>query len=693
MKQCYKSLLFLLVVVESLLIALSPAGAQQIQWASSVVFEYNAFGQDSWSGRQVLGPPDALPFGQLHPNAYRITEESGFGKIVLGFDNPIHVKQLIIVENYLPGRIDKISLYDEEDQEHLLHQPKNQVLNIQYRLLTISTDKTPYKVTKVAINLSTYHNPGWSQIDAVGISEEIIPKSEIELFQNEFNYIFDEKLTFVSKKAHLGPNINSIYNEAKPLISPDGRTLYFVRENAPQNIGGIYDQQDIYYSNLINGEWTIAQNIGSPLNDELPNGICTISPDGNTLWVMNFYHENGLVEDGLSVTHRTDNGWSKPEPLRIENFYNKNDYQDYFMSNDGTVLLMAIERDDTYGDQDLYVSFHQGDNRWSRPRNLGGTINTDKVEYAPFLSPDNLTLFYSSNGRYYDNEDSDIYYTKRLDREWKEWSKPENIGVEVNTPAWDAYFALAANAKHAYFVSNHKETVKLDKQKNPDKDIYQIGLGIEPKNDEIFVLRGRTIEKNTGNPVKANIMCTVRGSGHQEENKYEVSSPVSGEFNIMLNNRFNYRVEVESEGFLPFNLPLTINDSTSKERYFAITIEMVPIKPGESFEINDLFFVQSRSEILPESLPTLNKLVDMLNKHPELSIELGGHTDNLGSKRANLELSLQRAESVKQYLLEQGISRKRIKAIGYGSKFPVIRGSDPDRAKINRRVEVKILDA
>jgi len=124
-----------------------------IQWASGVYFEYNNYDNELWSGKQVIGPPDARPLGQLNPNAFRIKEESGFGKIIVGYDQPVPIRQIVIVENYLPGRISKISVFDELDNEYLIHNPQLKVMNIQHRILSITIDKTPFPVKKVAIVL------------------------------------------------------------------------------------------------------------------------------------------------------------------------------------------------------------------------------------------------------------------------------------------------------------------------------------------------------------------------------------------------------------------------------------------------------------------------------------------------------------------------------------------------------------
>jgi outer membrane protein OmpA-like peptidoglycan-associated protein len=656
-----------------------------IQWASEVAFEYNSYDTASWSGLQAVGPPDARPLGQLNPNAFRIRDEAGFGKIIVGYQQPIRIQQIIIVENYLPGRISKISVFDELNNEYLIHNPKLRVMNIQHRILSITLDKTPFPVKKVAINLSTYHNPGWAQIDAIGICEQPVSNDALHDLEGDYNYIFNEQLTFIDVREKLGPNINSDYNDIKPLLSPDGRTMYFVREYSHENTGGQFDPQDIYYSNWINERWTVAQNMGEPLNDEYANGICTISPDGNTMWVQNFYNRDGTVEDGLSVTHRTDTGWSKPQRVYIQDFHNNSEYQDYYISNNGRILILAVERNDSYGDQDLYVSFLLGENRWSKPRSLGPKVNSPMVEYAPFIAPDNLTLFFSSNG-HSGTGDSDIYFSKRLDDSWSYWTEPEPLSEDVNTEGWDGYFTLAANAKYAFFVTDYSDSDP--EKKLPDRDIYSIGYTTEPMPANMLMVKGIVKEKGSRKYVEANVLCNAHVG---KDNVFDVANENSGRYKLILDNTKDYSMEVIAEGYMPYSRALRFTDTTAVESPIVINIELTPLGIGHKFQINDLFFVQSRSEILPESLPTLDNLALILRNNPTMMIELGGHTDNIGSKKANLKLSKSRAESVKAYLIESGISESRLKTTGYGSKYPKFKNSDPESRRHNRRVEVKIL--
>ena len=495
-----------------------------------------------------------------------------------------------------------------------------------------------------------------------------------------------EEIIFLAKKERLGNNVNSKYLESKPVISPDGSTLFFARKNAPNNMGGKRDDQDIYVSDWILDEWSYAHNLDRPLNDKWPNGICSVSPDGNTLLLINAYHENGKIEDGVSISRKTTSGWSFPVTQEIEDYYNLSRFQDYFMSNSGMVLICAVEREDSKGSLDLYVSMRKSDDSWTRPVNMGSTINTEQVEFAPFLASDNKTLYFASNGRRGYGE-SDIYYSKRLDDTWTSWSRPTNIGKSVNSMNWDAYYTISAKGDYAYFISNSG----LDKKINMnaiDDDIYRIALGKDEKPGPVVLVKGKVINSKTKQPVQAAIYYESIPSGI--EDGLASSDPVNGNYTITLPAGQKYGFRAEAKGYIAVSQYV---DFTAVGIYREIVsdLELIPLMAGETIELNNVFFVQSSPEMLPESRSELERILQLLNDHPTLAIELGGHTDNQGSSAANLKLSEDRALAVMNFLIENGIDKSRLNHKGYGGTRPVASNASAESRSKNRRVEIKIV--
>ncbi|MDZ7607425.1 MAG: OmpA family protein [Cyclobacteriaceae bacterium] len=673
-----------ILIVGILLFAIG-AKAQEIQWASSVDFQFNQFSEAEYSATQLVGAPDAAPYGQMSKNAFRINAETGFGSVTLRYDNPQQVGQIVIVESYLPGRISKIMLYDTDDNSYTVYEAKPTGKAVSHNVLSVKIDKTPYLVQKVAVHLNTYTAKGWAQIDAVGICEEeykgeIIPGAIAAAATTE------EEIVIVADKERLSDNINTKFLESKPIISPDGKTLYFARKNYPGNTGGKRDDQDIYVSDLIVKEWSLALNPGKPLNDKLPNGVCSVSPDGNTLTVINAYHDDGTVEDGVSVSRKMSSGWSFPVKQDIDDFQNLSEYQDYCVSNSGKVLISAVQRADSRGDQDLYVSFRTGEDSWSKPVNMGKVINTPKVEFAPFLASDGKTLYFASNGHRGFGE-SDIFYTRRQDDTWTNWSAPVNIGKSINSSAWDGYYTVSAKGDFAYFISTAGALNKVDSNLT-DEDIFRISLSKEAKPDPVVLITGRVINSKTKQPIKADIF--YESLPKNDENGIATSDPVNGNYKIVLPAGKVYGFRAEAKGFIAISQN---EDFTAVTDYREINrdLELTPLKVGESVQLNNLFFVQSKAEILPESQPEMERLLKLLNENPTLEIELGGHTDNQGSSVANLKLSEERALAIMNYLLENGINKKRLTSKGYGGTKPIASNASVETRQKNRRVEITIM--
>lgn len=491
-----------------------------------------------------------------------------------------------------------------------------------------------------------------------------------------FHQTMGQMLTFESEKENLGSAINSSFPEVKPIISSDGKTLYFCRQNHPLNVKGEKDDQDIYYSKFIGNKWTTASNIGAPLNDKYANGINSVSGDDHTVLIFNG-NTSGDDIPGAEISRKTKDGWSVPIKLEIKDFHNYSEFEDYQLTSDNKFLIMAVERDDSMGDQDLYVSFHQSDDSWGIPINLGDQINTEMAEFSPYLASDGKTLYFSSEG--HDGlGSSDIYYSKRLDDSWRNWSTPKNLGPSINTPELDAYFTIDAAGDYAYFVS----------MEDGQRDIFKIKLHHDFKPDPVLMVFGFVVDANSKKPIE----CEVRFEDLETGNELGIahSNPETGKYNIILQagKKYGFRAASPNHMAIEENIDLSsIHEYKEIER----DLFLAPIEIGQVVKLNNVFFERSKFNLLPTSYPTLDRLVDMLKKNPSMEIELGGHTDNSGSSSLNLQLSLNRVESVKQYIVDRGVSPSRLTTKGYGSAKPVASNQSEETRKLNRRVEFTIL--
>ena len=487
-------------------------------------------------------------------------------------------------------------------------------------------------------------------------------------------------LHYAQPPQHLGSAINSPYEEMTPVITPNGKGIFFSRRYDPENTGGANDIQDVYYSQWSNKRWSKPANIGQPINNSGPNAVFAVSPDGNTLLLMNTYTPQGKQKGmGLSLSHRTSNGWSVPEDVKMRSYYNKSFFNEYFLSNDGKVILLAVQRDDTRGSRDLYVSFNEGQGIWSEPKNLGNAINTPGTELSPFLAADGTTLYFSSVGHpgYGKN---DIFMSKRLDDSWGNWSTPINLGKPINSSGTDAYYSLPASGAYAYFVSNKNGLGR--------NDIFKIALPKAVKPEPVVLVHGKVLNSKTNAPLATAITY------HDFETSIEAgiarSSPSSGYYEIVLPISKVYSFFAEKSGFYSVQERLDLNNIEGYQE-LERDLYLTPIEVGQTVQLNNVLFYRSEARLIPTSYAELNKLAEMLKTNQGIYIELSGHTDNVGDPKKNLVLSEQRADAVKDYLVSQGTGTDKIKCHGYGGSKPIASNMHESTRRLNRRVEFKIV--
>ncbi len=254
-------------------------------------------------------------------------------------------------------------------------------------------------------------------------------------------------------KVRLPGVINSYRPTIQPLLTPDGKRLYFDRKYHPLNVGMNKDCDDIWYSDRnSDGTWNAPVNVGPPLNTSDCDVLFSISPDGKTALVGGEY-ENGVKHPGFSMTKWDGKAWGTPQKIVIPDFYNRSGYFYANLSADGNVMLMGLQRDDTQGSLDLYFSLKDKSGVWSAPKTLGAVVNTKGFDVSPFLALDGKTLYYSTDGLGGYGK-ADLFMTHRLDETWQNWSKPINLGGSINTEADEHSVSLNASGDTACIVSS-----------------------------------------------------------------------------------------------------------------------------------------------------------------------------------------------------------------------------------------------
>ncbi|HZX74544.1 MAG TPA: OmpA family protein, partial [Cyclobacteriaceae bacterium] len=286
---------------------------------------------------------------------------------------------------------------------------------------------------------------------------------------------------------------NSNYMETGPLISSNGKRLFYSRYGHPSNTGGAEDI-DIWYNEFNDStqSWSDAINIGSPLNNKGPNFVCEVGWTNDTLMLANRYDKKGRMKAGLSVSVWNGKTWSIPAPIQVKNDYNMAENVGYDLSSYRNVLLISEEKVDSYGKTDLYVAFRDRSSvrTTTESFNLGQVINSTGSERSPFLTDDTKTLYFASDGHNGYGK-LDIFRSHRLDDTWTNWSKPENLGPGINTPFDDRNFGFGTTSRYAYYSRGINET---------RTDIYLVPLSA------LFVL-----EKTAVNDLAAKTTATEPG--------------------------------------------------------------------------------------------------------------------------------------------------------------------------------------
>lgn len=651
------------------------AFSQKVEWASKVEEYSSEISGLFFSAQQIIGKPNVNPFGEENPNAWTPSRPTRIEFIKVGFDKPMKIRQVTIIESYGPGSLYRIYAYDRSENEYLLMTLDPKAVALTGRVKNVFVPLTTYEVASIKLVVDGSSVDGYSSIDAIAISDLMIPiVPEINIAKNVRSDLAVQRL---------GDNVNSDDREVGPVLAPDGKTIFFSRQAHEGNEGGVNDAEDIWYSELdtATGEWQIAKNIGVPLNNEYPNFVSSVTNDGNSILLIlgNRYIDGKKPKIGVSISTKQGDTWTLPKAIEIEDDYNLSYNVDYYMGNSRKVLVMAYERDDSYGERDLYVSFNKKDNTWTAPMNIGKKVNTLGEEAAPFLASDEKTLYFTTSG-YKGFGKSDIYVTTRLDDTWKNWSEPQNLGPEVNTSLDESYFSVPTEGDYAYFTREVAEG---------NDDIFRVKLPLFHMPTPVVTVRGRVLNSKNQVPVGARIYYERLSDG--KEMGYATADSITGEYTMILPSGEQYGFRAEAPDMIAVSQNIDLRKLVDNEKILQ-NLTLTPLEKGEKIVLNNIFFAFDKFTLFDESKPELNYVANILKENEKVMVEIAGHTDSKGSDVYNLKLSQNRANTVTQFLLNQGIAKERLKVVGYGETTPTeTNETDEGRAK-NRRVEFKILE-
>ncbi|MFN0212905.1 MAG: OmpA family protein [Saprospiraceae bacterium] len=479
-----------------------------------------------------------------------------------------------------------------------------------------------------------------------------------------------KKPVYVDRKAPEGSRlefvkgVNTEGSEYIPVLSADGKIMYFVGSGRDDNYFG----EDVFYTERqADGSWAepkMEEFFSGPSNE----AVVSMSADGNNLVLF--------ITGKPYLSTRTSAGWSEPIPILLQKSFAWVGMAS--ITRNGEALIFEA-RVTELEDIDIYIALRKKNGDWDVPFELGNPVNTRIDERTPFLHSDFKTLYFSSNG--HGGEGSfDVFKTTRLDDSWKSWSNPENLGTGVNTPKDEYGFCIPPAGNVAYLATRISSFY--------DQDILRIPLDSAARPEAQVVITG-TLKDGSGNTLSGEI--TVEDAETKKVVQTVATSPDGKySFSVPKTSKINYYATGDS---LVSTRKTFVDGSTYKSEVAEEKVDIVTVKEaeekGKALELRDLLFDFAKFDLRPESKSELQRIYADI-KGFNWAIEIGGHTDNVGSIESNLKLSEQRAQAVRDFLVEEGYPADKIAFKGYGQSVPINENdTDAGRAR-NRRVEIKV---
>ena len=498
---------------------------------------------------------------------------------------------------------------------------------------------------------------------------------------------------------NLGAPINSPAHDYAPIITPDESVLVFTSRREGST-GGQKTKDNEYFEDIYicyrKGEsWTTPKQISKNINFKFHDAAAALSSDGRELYLY-------IEEGGGDIYRSSFDGreWSEPEPLGPPI---NTDYWETSVSltTDGSKMYFTSDRPGGFGGLDIYVSERQPDGSWGPPRNLGNKINTRGNEDAPFIHSDNKTLYFCSD----EHPGLGGYDVFKSELKEDGWQRPVNMGYPINTPDDNFHFIVAADKKNAYYTSVQEGGIgKADLYRVTflDEKVKQIQEAARKKREAealvkaeekeikqaVAIYTGFLTDAESGAPLPGTVAVSNYLSG---ELVAEAIVGPDGKFELLVPKEGDYGLSAEAGGYLILSRKLKVRKQ-EKQQQIEVNLRMYPLQVGSTTVMSNIFFDTGKSSLRTESIAELEKIKKFLENSPTLKLQVNGHTDNVGNATFNKMLSKKRAQSVKSYLVQNGIEENRLSVMGYGQERPLVSNDDEEEGRaLNRRTEIEVI--
>ena len=475
----------------------------------------------------------------------------------------------------------------------------------------------------------------------------------------------------------LPEQVNKFPLQFFPALTVDERTLIFTgrQGNDPRDLEDLY----IVKKNE-QGVWSAPEPLSDVINTEYNEGTASVSADGRTLIFTACQGRRSYGRCDLYISHKRGEDWSEPQNLGAA--VNSKFWESQAsLSADGRTLYFVSDRPGGKGGRDIWVSHRNEAGEWLAAENVGAPINTPGEEMSPFIHANGQTLYFSSNG-HIGMGGFDLLMAEKEDE--GHWQEPRNLGYPINTH--EDQFSLFVTADGACGYYTHETSYNGEPVSGK---LYQFTLpeSIRVRNRSSYV-SGRIFDADTKKPLGAEVQLFNLNS--QQLEQQVAADTASGLYYMVLTEGAPYALYVNHPGYLFKSLSF---ERAPEEALKPVSLDVYldPIRSGTITRLSNIFFDTDKHEVKAKSETELQRVVKFLAQNPAVRIEIGGHTDDVGSPAYNQQLSEKRAQAVLQWLVKAGAPANQLKAKGYGQTKPQVQNTSEVNRQQNRRIEFRVL--
>jgi len=597
------------------------------------------------------------------------------------------------------------------------------------KIVTAKLNNTPYKVAdpyflKVIETCPTFHSDpyyylGFSFYEQENYAEAMKYLKKFLDFKDEDDRKFSKDYDFFSVQAVEMTKYAKVYDDLSKMkdnpvpfdpklvngictrddeylaiISPDNELAMFTRRMQKTSKGEVYQSDKLIevfcFSNRKAGEFDKGNPLPDPFNKNSNEGGATISLDNKHIYFTICKDEGGpQMNCDIYYSDFVDGQWTAIK--NIGPSVNDPVYWDSqpCIAADGKTLYFASDRKGGLGKADIYKTVRDNTTKlWGTPINLGPKINTTESEKSPFMHSDSETLYFSSEGQP-GLGGFDIFYARKDDK--GNWADPKNIGYPINTEADDLGFFSSTDGHYGYFSSNN--ATKTKGRTAGGYDVYSFELYKEARPQEVAFIKGKLIDE-VGDGLKG-AKLEIKNVKTKEVTEAIVDS-LTGQYAAVINlkKKDDILLTVKREGYAFNSRIVEVKDVDNSKGLKPLTVDFNerPVFEGEAYTLNNIYYATNSAELKEESKIVMEAFIEFLKENPGITIEVQGHTDNVGNEASNLALSTDRAYTVRDFLEQGGVAKNRIVGCrGFGATKPVV-ANDTEQGKAkNRRTEFVIV--